>query len=191
LPATVIDIVPSGLRHVSCEPDCRTFVHSASDSARRRSRYFFATLRTYGAPRTLFDHIGDGHTARGCGLLTCATVLLIARSESVMRVRVWIGGALSGSGATVDRVSGSSDSSVEQLEDQLEGAERTLSTLGALSDQQAERVAQRMDRLASQLLEVSAPSPMHAVHERLATSPASREEFDTLADEMGAADGEG
>lgn len=91
----------------------------------------------------------------------------------------------------MDRVSGSSDSSVEQLEDQLEGAQRTLSALGALSDQQAERVGQRMDRLASQLLEVSAPSPMHAVHERLATSPASREQFDTLADEMGAADGEG
>jgi hypothetical protein len=91
----------------------------------------------------------------------------------------------------VDRVSGSSDSAVERLEDQLEGAERTLSALGALSDQQAERVAQRMDRLASQLLEVSAPPPMHGVHERLATSPASREQFDALVDEMGAADGEG
>lgn len=88
-------------------------------------------------------------------------------------------------------MSGSSDGSVEQLEDQLEGAGRTLSSLGALSDQQAERVAQRMDRLASQLLEVSAPLPMHAAHERLATSPASHEEFDTLVDEMGAADGEG
>jgi hypothetical protein len=88
-------------------------------------------------------------------------------------------------------VSGSSDNSVEQLEDQLEGAERTLSALGSLSDQQAERVAQRMDRLASQLLEVSAPPALHAVHERLATSPAGREEFDALVDGMGAPDGEG
>ena len=57
LPATVIDVAPSGLRQVSCEPACRTFVHSASDSARRTSRNFFATRRTYGAPRTSFDHI--------------------------------------------------------------------------------------------------------------------------------------
>ncbi|MDQ3678615.1 MAG: hypothetical protein M3401_17755 [Actinomycetota bacterium] len=70
-------------------------------------------------------------------------------------------------------------------------AERTLSGLGALSDQQAERVAQRMDRLASQLLEVSAPASIDAVHERLGTKPAGREELESLADRMGPPDGKG
>jgi len=60
LPATVIDVAPSGLRHVSCEPPCRTFVHSASDSARRTSRNVFATVRTCGAPRTLLDRVRRG-----------------------------------------------------------------------------------------------------------------------------------
>ncbi|MGI8592978.1 MAG: hypothetical protein ACR2ML_01170 [Solirubrobacteraceae bacterium] len=102
-----------------------------------------------------------------------------------------LGDASSASGSTVDLVSRSSDNSIEQLEHQLEGAERTLSGVGALSDQQAERVAQRMDRLASQLLNVSAPSPIDVVHERLGTRPASREELESLADRMGAPDGEG
>jgi hypothetical protein len=48
-----------------------------------------------------------------------------------------------------------------------------------------------MDRLASQLLEVSAPAPMSAVHERLGTTPASAEDFAALLGEMGPADGEG
>ena len=83
-----------------------------------------------------------------------------------------------------------SDSAIDELEDQLEGAERILSGLGALSDRQAERVAQRMDRLASQLLEVSEPPPIDGVHERLGTTPAG-EELEGLADRMGPADGEG
>jgi len=88
-------------------------------------------------------------------------------------------------------VSRSPENSIEQLEDQLEDVERTLSALSALSDQQAERVAERMDRLASQLLQVSAPAPIEAVHERLGTRPAPREDFESLADQMGAPDGEG
>jgi hypothetical protein len=69
-------------------------------------------------------------------------------------------------------MSGSSNSGIDQLEDQLAGAERTLSRLDALSSQQAARVAQRMDRLASQLLEISEPPPIEGVHERLGTTPA-------------------
>jgi hypothetical protein len=93
--------------------------------------------------------------------------------------------------STVDLVTDASDGSIEQLEDHLDGAVRTLSRLGTLSDEDAQRVAQRMDRLASQLLEVSAPLPMVVVHERLGTTPAGREEFATLVKEMGPADGEG
>jgi hypothetical protein len=63
--------------------------------------------------------------------------------------------------------------------------------MGVLSQNEAERVAQRMDRLASQLLEVSAPPAIIAVHERLGTSPARREEFLSLVEQMGPADGEG
>jgi len=88
-------------------------------------------------------------------------------------------------------VSGTSEESIAQLEDQLEGASRTLSALHALDAKQAERVAARMDRLASQLLEVSPPPSMQAVHRRLGTSPASSEAFAELVDEMGPADGEG
>ncbi len=85
----------------------------------------------------------------------------------------------------------SDDDSIRRLEDQLEGAVRTLSRLGSLSDQQAERVAQRMDRLASQLLEASTAPPIADVHERLGTVPADPEEFSALVDRMGPADGEG
>ena len=48
-----------------------------------------------------------------------------------------------------------------------------------------------MDRLASQLLEISPPPAMDAVYERLGVTPASDEEFASLVDEMGAPDGEG
>jgi hypothetical protein len=80
---------------------------------------------------------------------------------------------------------------IEQLEDQLDGAARTLSALSSLTDQQAQRVAQRMDRLASQLLEVSAPPAMNDVHSRLGTQPVELDEFASLTDRLGAADGEG
>lgn len=83
------------------------------------------------------------------------------------------------------------DESVTELEDQLDGASRTLSSLDALNARQAERVAARMDRLASQLMEVSPPPAMEAVHQRLSTTPASSEEFASVVDEMGRADGEG
>jgi hypothetical protein len=88
-------------------------------------------------------------------------------------------------------VSRSLDDSIELLEDQLDGAGRVLSGLGTLSDQHARRVAQRMDRLASHLLEASAPPAMVAVHERLGTRPAGHEAFQSLADRMGLPDGEG
>ena len=88
-------------------------------------------------------------------------------------------------------MSEAAENAIEQLEDQLEGAARTLSALSSLTDQQAQRVAQRMDRLASQLLEVSAPPAINDVHSRLATHPVELAEFDSLTDRLGAADGEG
>jgi hypothetical protein len=83
------------------------------------------------------------------------------------------------------------DDSIAQLEDQLDGASRTLSSLRALNARQAERVAARMDRLASQLLEVSPPPAMETVHQRLGTTPASSEDFVSVVEQMGPADGEG
>lgn len=88
-------------------------------------------------------------------------------------------------------MSESPDVSIAQLEDQLDGASRTLSSMHALNARQAERVAARMDRLASQLMEVSAPPAMEAVHQRLGTTPASSEDFASVVDQMGPADGEG
>lgn len=88
-------------------------------------------------------------------------------------------------------MSESTDEFVAQLEDQLDGASRILSSLRALNARQAERVAARMDRLASQLLEVSPPPAMEAVHQRLGTSPASSDDFASVVDQMGTADGEG
>lgn len=83
------------------------------------------------------------------------------------------------------------DESIAQLEAQLDGASRTLSGLDALNARQAERVAARMDRLASQLMEVSPPPAMAGVHQRLGTTPASSEDFASVVDQMGPADGEG
>ncbi len=88
-------------------------------------------------------------------------------------------------------MSEAADNAIEQLEDQLEGAARTLSALSSLTDQQAQRVAQRMDRLASQLLEVSAPPAINDVHSRLGTQPVELHEFESLTDRLGATDGEG
>jgi hypothetical protein len=83
------------------------------------------------------------------------------------------------------------EDSVARLEDQLDGASRTLSALGALNARQAERVAAPMDRLASQLLDVSAPMPMATVHQQLVTTPAGADGLASLADDMSPGDDEG
>jgi hypothetical protein len=88
-------------------------------------------------------------------------------------------------------MSKAADDSVEDLEEQLERAERTLSSLRPLDADQARRVAERTDRLHSQLLTVSEPPTIDAAHERLATHPAGSDDFDVLAGEMGPPDGEG
>jgi hypothetical protein len=84
-----------------------------------------------------------------------------------------------------------SDDSTAQLEEQLDGVSRTLSSMEELSARQAERVGARMDRLASQLLELSPPPSMDGVYRRLGMAPATDEEFASLVDEMGPPDGEG
>lgn len=83
------------------------------------------------------------------------------------------------------------EDSIAQLEEQIDGVARTMSSLSELNAREAERVAARMDRLASQLLEISPPPAMDAVYQRLGVTPASDEEFASLVDEMGAPDGEG
>ena len=83
------------------------------------------------------------------------------------------------------------EESIAQLEEQLDGASRTLSGMDALNAREAERVAARMDRLASQLLGISPPPARDAVYQRLGMTPASDEDFASLLDEMGPPDGEG
>lgn len=93
--------------------------------------------------------------------------------------------------STFGTMSETRDRTIERLEEQLEGAERTLSSLRPLDAQQARRVAERMDRLHSQLLAVSEPPNLEAAHERLGTVPAGSEELDALAGKIGPPDGEG
>ena len=83
------------------------------------------------------------------------------------------------------------DDSVDQLERELEVVERSMSAVGGLSAQQAERVAEPVDRLASQLLAITTPEPWDGVHARLGTTPASGEDFSALMGELGSPDGEG
>lgn len=83
------------------------------------------------------------------------------------------------------------EESIAQLEKQLDGAARTMSGLAELNAREVERVAARMDRLASQLLEISPPPSMDSVYERLGVTPGTDEAFASLVDEMGSPDGEG
>lgn len=83
------------------------------------------------------------------------------------------------------------EKSIAELEEQLDGVSRRLSGLEELNAREAERVAARMDRLASQLLEIGPPPGMDAVYQRLGVTAASDEDFASLVDEMGAPDGEG
>lgn len=54
-------------------------------------------------------------------------------------------------------MSESRERTIERLEEHLEGAEEVLSSLRPLDEKQARRIAQRMDRLQSQLLAASEP----------------------------------
>lgn len=85
----------------------------------------------------------------------------------------------------------SPDESVAQLEEQLDGISRMLSDMEALNARQAERVAARMDQIASQLLEITAPPTTDEVNQRLSVSPAGTDDFQSLLPKMSAADGEG
>jgi hypothetical protein len=85
----------------------------------------------------------------------------------------------------------SRDEAAARLEEQLDRVSRTLSRMEDLNVRQAERVAARMDRLASQVLELSLPAAMDGVYQRLGVAPAADEEFASLVDQMGSLDGEG
>jgi hypothetical protein len=88
-------------------------------------------------------------------------------------------------------MSESRDEAIAQLEEQLDGASRTLSSMEELNARQTERVAARVDHLASQLLKLSLPPAMDGIYQRLGVAPATDEEFASLVDEMGSPDGEG
>ena len=88
-------------------------------------------------------------------------------------------------------MSDTTEETVDGLEEQLERAERILSGLRPLDQDQARRVAERMDRLSSQLLAVSEPPSLSDAHQRMGTQPASADELEVLAKEMGPPDEEG
>jgi hypothetical protein len=66
-----------------------------------------------------------------------------------------------------------------------------MSGLDPLNAREADRVAARMDRLASQLLEMSPPPAMDALFQRHGVTPASNQDVASLVNAMGARDGEG
>ena len=77
------------------------------------------------------------------------------------------------------------------MEEHLEDAEKTLAALGTLDRSAAERVGERMDRLASQLLAMTEPRSMTDVHDELGTEPLDEDASHALTDEMSPPDGEG
>jgi hypothetical protein len=88
-------------------------------------------------------------------------------------------------------MSESAEVSIRRVEEQLEGAERTLSSLRQLDRVEAQRLGERMDRLASQLLAVTEPRTMADIHDDLGTEPLRGHAPAELTDEMGPPDGEG
>lgn len=88
-------------------------------------------------------------------------------------------------------MSGPREDSIAQLEEQFDVLSRAVSGMDALNAREADRVAARMDRLASQLMEIFPPPPMDEVYGRLGATAAGDEDFASLVDEMSAPDGEG
>jgi hypothetical protein len=88
-------------------------------------------------------------------------------------------------------MSGPREDSIAQLEEQFDALSRAVSGMDALNAREADRVAARMDRLASQLMEIFPPPPMEEVYGRLRAAAASDEDFASLVDDMGGPDGEG
>ena len=66
-----------------------------------------------------------------------------------------------------------------------------MDTYGHLFEGSDRDSAEKMERLGSQLLEVTAPGSMSEVYQRLDAEPASAEEFAELARHMQAPDHEG
>jgi hypothetical protein len=87
------------------------------------------------------------------------------------------------------------DDTVSELKARLDAASDAFARVqkeGQLLDgSDAETVAEKMERLGSQLLEVTAPVSMSEVYQRLDAVPASEEEFAELARHMQAPDHEG
>jgi hypothetical protein len=98
---------------------------------------------------------------------------------------------MSSGGGTVPDMAAPSESSIAEIEAKLDEATRALASVEQLRGRDAERIEEKMERLASQLLEVTAPIPMSEIHERLGTTPVSPEEFAELSKYMLPPDGEG
>jgi len=88
-------------------------------------------------------------------------------------------------------MSAPSEDPVARLERELEQVERAMSAVATLNARQAERVGQRMDRLASQLLEITTPQPLDDMLAELGLTRATDKDFASIAGELGPADGEG
>jgi hypothetical protein len=89
-------------------------------------------------------------------------------------------------------VSSLSDETVAAFEAKLDETSRALSAVHTMLDERdAERIGDKLERLASQLMEVTAPPSIDAADARLGLSPAGAEDFAELAPHMQPPDGEG
>lgn len=88
-------------------------------------------------------------------------------------------------------MSTSAGDSVAVLAAQLDEASRAFEAVQTLDKQDADRIVDKLERLQSQLMEVTPPPPMRGVYERAAGRPASDAEFTELVQHMQPADGDG
>ncbi len=78
-----------------------------------------------------------------------------------------------------------------EVEAQLEATARALAGVPMLSASQRVRIAEKLERLQSQLMEVTPPPSMAEAEARLGLTPATPEQFAELARHMLPPDGEG
>lgn len=83
------------------------------------------------------------------------------------------------------------ENTVAEVEAQLDATTRALADSPMLSASQGDRIAEKLDRLQSQLMEVTPPPSMADAEARHGLTPATPEEFAQLAKHMLAPDGEG
>lgn len=99
--------------------------------------------------------------------------------------------SLSAGRGSLFNMSSTAESTVAEVEAQLEATTRALADAPMLTASQGERIVEKLERLQSQLMEVTPPPSMAEAEARLGLTPATPEQFAELAKHMLPPDGEG